>query len=83
MFSTSAVLGARRAVAAQLLYLAAGAAGRTVFADGKGGTDIITTANPLHATGGYLYGFVMAAFMIGLVGDRLGRGFWTSPCPRC
>ena len=39
VFSTAAVLGARLAVAAQLLYLAAGAIGLPVFADGLGGID--------------------------------------------
>ena len=40
VFSTAAVLGARLAVASQLLYLAAGAIGLPVFADGRGGIDV-------------------------------------------
>jgi biotin transport system substrate-specific component len=78
VFSTAAVLGARRAVAAQLLYLATGAAGAPVFANGKGGVDIIATANPLHASGGFLWGFVLASFVVGLAADRLGHSFWTT-----
>ena len=77
MFATSAVLGARRAVAAQLLYLATGAVGAPVFADGRGGADIVTQANPLHASGGFLWGFVLAAFVVGFAADRFGHGFWT------
>jgi biotin transport system substrate-specific component len=65
-------------VAAQLLYLATGAAGAPVFANGKGGVDIIATANPLHASGGFLWGFVLASFVVGLAADRLGHSFWTT-----
>jgi len=72
VFSTAAVLGARLGVAAQLLYLAAGAIGLPVFADGLGGIDRLTTADPLHASGGYLYGFVLGALIVGLVCDRFG-----------
>jgi biotin transport system substrate-specific component len=78
VFGTAAVLGARLAVTSQVLYLAAGAAGLPVFADGKGGTDILTVASPLHAAGGYLYGFVLGALIVGFVCDRLGRGFYVT-----
>jgi biotin transport system substrate-specific component len=72
------VLGARLAVTSQVLYLAAGAVGLPVFADGRGGTDILTVASPLHATGGYLYGFVLGAFIVGWACDRFGRGFYVT-----
>ena len=78
VFSTAAVLGARLAVASQLLYLAAGAIGLPVFADGRGGIDVLTTANTLHASGGYLYGFVIGALIVGLVCDRFGRSFYVT-----
>jgi biotin transport system substrate-specific component len=76
VFSTAAVLGARRAVAAQLLYLAGGAVGLPVFAEGRSGVDFLLTANLAHASGGYLWGFVLAAGVIGLVADRYGTSFW-------
>ena len=78
VFSTATVLGARRAVAAQLLYLAAGAAGLPVFADGKGGVDVLTTVDPLHASGGFLWGFVLAALVVGYASDRFGTEFWVT-----
>lgn len=58
-------LGGKRAAASMLLYLAEGAAGLPVFAQGKSGLAYITTMDPLHVTGGYLWGFVVAAFLIG------------------
>ena len=78
VFATAAVLGARLAVAAQLLYLAAGAIGLPVFADGLGGIDRLTTADALHASGGYLYGFVLGALIVGLIADRFGRSFYVT-----
>ena len=78
VFSTAALLGARRGVAAQLLYLAVGAMGAPVFAQGQGGIDRLTMADPLHASGGYLWGFVLAALVIGLITDRFGQSFYVT-----
>ncbi|MDX6522282.1 MAG: biotin transport system substrate-specific component, partial [Gaiellales bacterium] len=71
-------LGARRATAAQLLYLTAGATGLPVFADGRGGVDVITKVDPLHASGGFLWGFVLAALVVGFASDRFGTGYWVT-----
>ena len=59
------VLGSRLGAASQMLYVAAGAAGLPVFADGKG------TAAVLGPTGGYIVGFIAAAFLAGLIAERL------------
>ena len=68
----AALLGARRAVACLLVYLAEGAAGLPVFAQGKAG--LVTFAGP---TGGYLVGFVVAAFVVGLLAEKgCDRKFW-------
>ena len=53
VLGSAAFLGARRGAAGQLLYLGAGAVGMPVFADGHGGIDWLTQANPLHASGGF------------------------------
>ncbi len=60
-----AVLGARRAFLAQLLYLAEGAAGLPFFAGGAAG--IAKIAGP---TGGYLIAFPFAAAITGLLAER-------------
>lgn len=61
----AALLGSRRGVACVLTYLAEGAAGLPVFAQGKAGP--VTFAGP---TGGYLVGFVVAAFVVGLLAEK-------------
>lgn len=65
-----ATFGARLGLAAGLLFLAQGAAGLPVFAGGAG---IAYMAGP---TGGYLLGFALAAYVVGLAADR---GWATSP----
>lgn len=62
---TGAVLGARRAFLAQLLYLAEGAAGLPFFAGGAAGV-----AKLLGPTGGYLVGFPFAAALTGYLAER-------------
>ena len=60
-------LGASRGGASVLLYLAWGAIGLPFFAEGKSGVDYLTTAFP---TGGYLWGFVVAAAVVGWLAQR-------------
>lgn len=60
------LLGSRLGALSQAQYLAAGAAGAPVFAGFKGG--YLALAGP---TGGYLVGFVAAAFVIGLITERM------------
>lgn len=65
-----AVLGARRGTLAVLLWIAVGAAGLPVFANGKSGLPVLT-----GPTGGYILGMVFGAALIGLVaGVRARRG---------
>lgn len=57
-------LGFRRGALAMLLYLAIGAVGLPVFAQGKHGIEIVQ-----GATGGYLIGFVIAAAVVGRLAE--------------
>lgn len=60
-----ALLGSRRGALSQIAYLAEGAAGLPVFAGGQAGSIYM-----LGPTGGYLLGFVGAAFVVGLLTER-------------
>lgn len=60
-----ALLGSKRGALALLVYLAEGAVGLPVFAGGTGG--LTRLAGP---TGGYLLGFVLAAFLVGRLSER-------------
>ena len=55
-------LGPLRGAAAVALYVAVGAAGLPVFAQGKAGLGVLA-----GATGGYLISFILCAFVVGLL----------------
>jgi biotin transport system substrate-specific component len=59
-----AALGFRRGALALLLYLALGAIGLPVYAEGDSGTSQL-----IGATGGYLIGFVVAAAVVGRLAE--------------
>jgi biotin transport system substrate-specific component len=69
-----AALGGRRGALAMTVYLVEGASGLPVFAAGKAGIAVL-----LGPTGGYIVGFIGAAFLTGLLAE-LGwdRRFWTT-----
>lgn len=62
---TGGVLGSRRGALSMLLYVVLGAIGLPFYADGAGGWTAAT-----GATAGYLVGFVVAAFVVGLMAER-------------
>lgn len=59
------LFGARRGSLCVLAYIAEGAAGLPVFALGRSGFGVL-----LGPTGGYLVGFVAAAYITGLLAER-------------
>ncbi len=61
------LLGAKRGSAALLLYVAEGAAGLPVFAGARAGIPVL-----LGPTGGYIFGFIAAAWLLG----KLAEGGW-------
>lgn len=67
-----ATLGPRRSAAALVLYLAEGAVGLPVFAPGG----LPGLARLLGPTGGYLFAFPVAAFLLGWMMERLPRKWW-------
>lgn len=58
---TAAALGPARGVAGQALYLLLGMVGLPFYSDATGGVEVV-----VGATGGYLLGFLPAAYLIGL-----------------
>ncbi len=68
-----ATFGARRSAAALVLYLAEGAAGLPVFAP----SGLPGTARLLGPTGGYLLAFPLAAFLLGVMVERMPRRWWS------
>lgn len=62
-----ASLGAVRGASALALYLVWGAVGLPFYAEGNSGAELLGFAS---ATGGYLWGFVVAAAVIGYLADR-------------
>ena len=60
-----ALYGSRLGATTLIAYLAEGAAGIPVFAGGLGGISAIATAS-----GGYLFGFVLAAYVVGWFAER-------------
>ena len=72
-----ATLGSKRGAASMVLYIALGALGLPVFAGGASGVAYLS-----GATLGYLIGFVIAAYIIGLLAERgLERSVRTSLIP--
>ncbi len=72
-----AALGSKRGAASLALYLAMGTFGLPFFAGGSHGFNVV-----IGATGGYLIGFVIAAYVIGLLAERgLERNVRTSFIP--
>ena len=59
-----AALGARRGAASQMLYLLLGLF-LPIYSDGGSGIDVIW-----GATGGYIVGFVIAAYVVGALAER-------------
>lgn len=69
-----ASFGSWRGAATTLFYLGSGAAGLPFFAGGTAGLGYVT-----GATAGYLFGFVFAAYLMGLLNEMgLGRSLRTA-----
>jgi biotin transporter BioY len=68
-----ALLGSKRGALSQLTYLGMGAMGAPIFAGWHGGPAVLT-----GPTGGYLVGFVAAAFVVGFLAERgWDRRIWS------
>ncbi len=68
VFISGALLGAKSGAVSQAVYVLLGAAGVPVFAMFRGGLG--TLAGP---TGGYIAGYVLTAWLVGLIIEKLGN----------
>jgi biotin transport system substrate-specific component len=68
VFIAGAVLGAKYGAASQAVYVLLGAVGLPVFAGFSGGAHVV-----VGPTGGYLIGYIAAAWLVGLLCEQFGR----------
>jgi len=71
VFLAGGLLGSKGGAISQLVYVFLGAIGLPVFHSFTGGLGILT-----GPTGGYLIGYVAAAWLIGFLIEKLGHGFY-------
>ena len=64
VFLAGALIGGPQAAMSQIVYIVLGLIGLPVFAGGKAGLGTL-----LGPTGGYLFGFVISAFIMGFIVD--------------
>ena len=68
VFIAGAVLGAKSGALSQAVYVLLGAVGLPVFAGFSGGAHVI-----VGPTGGYILGYIAAAWLVGILSEKLGR----------
>jgi biotin transport system substrate-specific component len=71
IFLAGGLLGSKYGSISQLVYVILGAVGLPVFHNFTGGIGIVT-----GPTGGYIIGYVAAAWLIGFLCEKIGRGFY-------
>lgn len=70
VFLAAGLLGWKWGTLSQIVYVAMGAAGLPVFAGFKGGLSAL-----LGPTGGFIWGYLLSVFLLGLIMDRFGRSY--------
>lgn len=71
VFLAGGLLGPKYGSISQLVYVILGAVGLPVFHNFTSGIGIVT-----GPTGGYIIGYVAAAWLIGFLSEKIGRGFY-------
>ena len=74
VFLAGGLLGARGGAVSQIVFVLIGAMGAPVFSGFQGGLGVL--AGP---TGGFIIGYVICAFMVGLIAERFGKGMKILP----
>ena len=68
VFMAAGILGSRYGALSQIVYLCLGAMGLPVFSGFTGGISRL-----VGPTGGYIVGYILTAFVVGLLFERFGR----------
>ena len=68
VFLAGGLLGAKYGAISQIIYLLLGVAGIPVFSKMRSGAGVL-----LGPTGGYIVGYIVAAWLVGLLAQRFGR----------
>jgi biotin transport system substrate-specific component len=71
VFLAGGLLGSKGGAISQLVYVLLGAIGLPVFHSFTGGLGILS-----GPTGGYIIGYVAAAWLIGFMVEKLGQGYY-------
>ncbi len=70
---TAVILGHKRGTASVLAYILLGAVGLPVFSGFKGGFQVL-----IGPTGGYIWSYIIMAFLIGFASRTLPKNKWTA-----
>ncbi|MCM1568556.1 MAG: biotin transporter BioY [Roseburia sp.] len=68
VFLSGALLGAKSGAVSQAVYVLLGAVGLPVFSSFRGGVGVL-----LGPTGGYIAGYILAAWLVGWIAKRYGN----------
>lgn len=71
VFIAASMLGTKRGLLSVIVYILMGIVGLPVFAGFSGGVGVL-----FGPTGGYIFGFIFTALIVGIMSDKLGKKFW-------
>ncbi|MBR0599081.1 biotin transporter BioY [Sinanaerobacter chloroacetimidivorans] len=73
VFLAGGLLGSKGGAISQIVYVFVGAVGLPVFSNFTGGMGIVT-----GPTGGYIIGYIAAAWLTGFLIEKMGRNYYKS-----
>lgn len=71
VYLSGGLLGAGAGALSQVVYILLGAVGLPIFAGFQAGVGVL-----VGPTGGYLWGYILAAWIVGYLTQKFGAGFW-------
>lgn len=71
VYLSGGLLGAATGALSQVVYILLGSVGLPIFSGFQAGAGVL-----LGPTGGYLWGYILAAWIVGYLTQKFGSGFW-------